>query len=98
MELREKSEIIKKDKEKEFIHKSEKLENTLLNIVKKIYKLKIIISELKRNIDLDIFLTKNLIDHYNDPNTQINILIRVENLEEGSVYYWTTEISRNKVY
>ena len=98
VELREKSEIIKKDKEKEFIHKSEKLENTLLNIVKKIYKLKIIISELKRNIDLDLFLTKNLIDHYNDPNTQINILIRVENFEEGSVYYWITEISRNKVY
>lgn len=96
VEMREKSEIVKKDREKEFVHKSEKLENTLLNIVKKIYKLKIIISELKRNIDLDIFLTKNLIDHYNDPNTQINILIRVENFEEGSVYYWTSEIFHNR--
>lgn len=96
VEMREKSEIVKKEREKEFVHKSEKLENTLLNIVKKIYKLKIIISELKRNIDLDIFLTKNLIDHYNDPNTQINILIRVENFEEGSVYYWTSEIFHNR--
>ena len=96
VEMREKSEIVKKDREKEFVHKSEKLENTLLNIVKKIYKLKIIISELKRNIDLDIFLTKNLIDHYNDLNTQINILIRVENFEEGSVYYWTSEIFHNR--
>ena len=96
VEMREKSEIVKKNREKEFVHKSEKLENTLLNIVKKIYKLKIIISELKRNIDLDIFLTKNLIDHYNDPNTQINILIRVENFEEGSVYYWTSEIFHNR--
>ena len=90
-----KSEIVK-NKEREFVHKSEKLENTLLNIVKKIYKLKIIISELKRNIDLDIFLTKNLIDHYNDPNTQINILIRVENFEEGTVYYWTSEVFHNR--
>ena len=90
----QKSEIVKKDKA--FIHKSEKLENTLHNITKKIQKLKAIINELNRNIDLDIFLTKNLIDHYNDPDTPVNILIRVENFEEGSVYYWTTEIFYNR--
>ena len=90
----QKSEIVKKDKA--FVHKSEKLENTLHNITKKIQKLKAIINELNRNIDLDIFLTKNLIDHYNDPDTPVNILIRVENFEEGSVYYWTTEIFYNR--
>ena len=47
------------------------------------------IEDLKRNVDLELFLSKNLIDHYNDPNTPMNIFIRVNNYEEGNVYYWT---------
>ena len=94
-----KSEIVRnknKNSENNFQHKSEKLENTLTNIIKKISKLKIIISDLKRNVNLDIFLSKNLIDHYNNPNTKINIFIRVENYEEGKIYYWTPEIFQNR--
>ena len=53
------------------------------------YKLKGIIKDLKRNVDLDLFLNINLIDHCNDPNTLTNIFIRVENYEEENVYYWT---------
>ena len=93
-----KSEIVRnknKNTENNFQHKSEKLENTLSNIIKKISKLKIIISDLKRNVNLDIFLSKNLIDHYNNSNTKINIFIRVENYEEGKIYYWI-EIFQNK--
>ena len=55
------SEVVRS--ENEFTHKSEILENKLINIVKKIYKLKGIIEDLKRNVDLDLFLSKNLIDH-----------------------------------
>ena len=88
------SEVVRS--ENEFIHKSELLENKLINIVKKIYKLKGIIEDLKRNVDLDLFLSKNLIDHYNDPNTPINIFIRVENYEEGQVYYWPQNIFHDR--
>ena len=68
---------------------NEKLEIKLINIVKKIHKFKVFIDDLKRNVELDLFLSKNLIDHYNDPNTPMNIFIRVNNYEEGNVYYWT---------
>ena len=96
-----KSEIIYNNKnnkniENNFQHESEKLENTLINIYKKISKLKIIISDLKRKVDLDIFLTKNLIEHYNENKSPINIFIRVENFEEGKVYYWSNEIFQNR--
>ena len=80
----------------EFTHKSEKLENKLINIVKKMYKLKGIIEDLKRNVELDLFLSKNLIDHYNDPHTPVNIFIRVENYEEGNVYYWDQNIFHDR--
>ena len=68
---------------------NEKLEIKLINIVKKIHKFKVFIDNLKRNVELDLFLSKNLIDHYNDPNTPMNIFIRVNNYEEGNVYFWT---------
>lgn len=100
VELREKNDIIRKEnqkKDKEFIHKSEKLELTLQNIVKKLNKMKIIMSELKRNINMDIFLSKNLLEHFSDnKNSAVNILIRVENYEEGTVYYWSTETFQNR--
>ena len=82
--------------ENEFMHKSEKLENKLINIVKKMFKLKNMIENLKRNVDMDLFLTKNLIDHYNDPNSPVNVLIRVENYEEGKVYYWSQSIFNDR--
>ena len=88
------SEVVKS--ENEFIHNSEKLENKLINIVKKMYKFKGIIEDLKRNVDLDLFLSKNLIDHYNDSNTPTNIFIRVENHEEGQVYYWSQSIFNDR--
>jgi len=65
-------------KDKEFIHKSEKLEQNLHNIIKKINKLKIILTELKRNINLEVFLSKNILEKIsNNKNQQTNILIRV---------------------
>jgi hypothetical protein len=74
----------------------ENLENKLINIVKKIQKFKVMIDDLKRNVDLDLFLSKNLIDHYNNPNTPINIFIRVNNYEEGNVCYWTQNIFNDR--
>ena len=54
-------------------------------------------SELKRNINMDVFLSKNLLEHFNDnKNASTNILIRVENYEEGTVYYWSTETFQNR--
>ena len=93
-----KSEIVrnKNKNSKNNFQQSEKLENKPTKIIKKISKLKIIILELKRNVDLDIFLNKNLVDHYNNSNTKINIFIRVENYEEGKIYYWTPEIFQNR--
>lgn len=74
----------------------ENLENKLINIVKKIQKFKVMIDDLKRNIDLDLFLSKNLIEHYNNSNTPINIFIRVNNYEEGNVCYWTQNIFNDR--
>jgi hypothetical protein len=81
-EIRENNDVLKRENQKkqqsEFIHKSEKLEQTLTNVVKKLNKMKIIIVELKRNIQMDVFLSKNLLDHIHDnKNSQTNILIRV---------------------
>ena len=98
-EIKEKNEMIKREqakKQQEFIHKSEKLENNLTNILKKISKMKIIINELKRNINLDVALQKNLLEELDQINTPTNIVIRVENYEEGTVYYWNTETFHNR--
>ena len=98
-EIKEKNEMLKREqakKQQEFIHKSEKLENNLTNILKKISKMKIIINELKRNINLDVALHKNLLEELDEINTPTNIVIRVENYEEGTVYYWNTETFHNR--
>ena len=58
--------------------------------------MKIIINELKRNINLDVVLQKNLLDELEEINSPTNILIRVENYEEGTVYYWSTETFHNR--
>jgi len=80
-ENKEKNDVIRREnekKDKEFIHKSEKLEQNLHNIIKKINKLKIILTELKRNINLEVFLSKNILEKItNSKNPQTNILIRV---------------------
>jgi len=99
LEIKEKNETLRREKAKhqqEIMHKSEKLENNLINILKKISKMKIIINELKRNINLDVVLEKNLLDELEEINTSNNILIRVENYEEGTVYYWSTETFHNR--
>ena len=87
-----KSEVIREENQ----NKIEKLENTLINVVKKIYKFKSLIDDLKRNVELDLFLSKNLIDHYNDQSTPINIFIRINNYEEGNVCYWTQNIFNDR--
>ena len=85
------SEVIKEEKQN-----NENLETTLVNIVKKIDKFKVMIDDLKRNYDLDLFLSKNLIDHYNNKDTPINIFIRINNYEEGNVIYWTQNILNDR--
>ena len=77
--------------EADYTHINEKFEKKLINIYKKIYKFNSIIEDLSRQVKLDLYLTKNLIDHLNNPNTPIDIFIRVENYEQGCVYYWTAD-------
>jgi kinesin family member 13 len=100
VELRERNDMIRKEnikKGREFAHSSEKLESQLNNMFKKLNKMKIIMTELKRNINMEIFLSKNLLDHFSDnKNASTNLLIRVENYEEGTVYYWNTETFQNR--
>jgi hypothetical protein len=81
-------------KESELIKKSEKLESNLTIIMKKLSKLKIIIKEFKRNINLEVNLQSNVME---DGEEKVpNIIIRVENYEEGTVYYWTAETFHNR--
>ena len=89
------SEVVR-DENQNNKNEQEQLINKLTNIVKKIFKIKGIIEDLNRNVDLDLFLSKNLIDHYNDPNTPVNIFIRVENFEEGDVYYWSQNVFNDR--
>ena len=88
------SEVVREENQSS--QKSQLLENKLINIVKKIYKIRGIIEDLKRNVKLELFLSKNLIDHFNNPETPINILFRVENFEEGNVYYWSQNIFNDR--
>lgn len=81
-ENREKNEIIKKEKikkEGEILHKSEKLESTLHNLMRKLNKMKIIVSELRRNFSLEIHLSKNLLEYLKDSKLcTTNVQIRVK--------------------
>lgn len=99
-ELRKKEEL---DKQQDIIHKSAKLEQTLHNVMKKVNKMKIIIQELKRNVNLDIQISKDISEHISTMDQSngkskaiIIILIKVENYEEGSVYYWNLETFQNR--
>ena len=92
-----KQKVIEKYKQSEVIgevdytHINEKFEKKIINLYKKIYKFNSIIEDLNRQVKIDLYLSKNLIDHYNNPNAPINVFIRVENYEEGNVYYWTPD-------
>ena len=98
-ELKELNE--KKGREQEFqnmqfIDKSEKMKNNLITILKKISKLEIINKELKRKINLKPTIQKNLSEKNFIEDTNTSIIIRVENYEEGEVYYWTAETFINR--
>ena len=109
-EIKEKKDHQKKENNKktqELVHKSEKLEQSLHIVVRKLNKLKIICNELRRNVSLEIFLTKNFSEIFSSEttktdNTIINVKviilsnIQVENYEEGTVYYWNTETFYNR--
>ena len=96
-EIKEKNELMKLEqtkKENEMIKKSEKLESNLTIIMKKLSKIKIIIKEFKRNINLEVNLQSNVMEDGEEKTP--NIIIRVENYEEGTVYYWTAETFHNR--
>ena len=57
-------------------------------------KMKIIISELKRNINLDVDIETTSPDAASQATPKI--MIRVENFEEGTVYYWPIETFHNR--
>ena len=98
-ELKEKNELKKREqalKNKEFIHSNEKLKNNLINIIKKISKMDIIINDLKRKINLKVTIQKNLLQENFEFNSTANLMIRVENNEEGTVYYWNPETFQNR--
>ena len=98
-ELREKNELKRREqalKNKEFIQANEKLKNNLITIIKKISKIDIINKDLKRKIKLKVAIQKDLIEETSEFNTTANLMIRVENYEEGTVYYWNTETFQNR--
>jgi len=81
-EIKEKMDNQKKENNKrtqELVHKSEKLEQSLHIVVRKLNKLKIICNELKRNVSLEIFLTKNFSEMFSaDTNKTDNTIINVK--------------------
>ena len=94
LEIREKSEI-KKLTESQIVQSKEKLEKNLIILIKKFAKIKLMISELKLNINLEVVLHKNFLDK-KEINSNPDIKIRVENYEEGTVYYWNMETFHNR--
>ena len=56
----------------------------------------IIINDLRRKINLKVAIQKNLLQENSELNSTANLMIRVENYEEGSVYYWNTETFQNR--
>ena len=95
--------IFSNSKEKEKFNKENKikLEKTLRSVVRKLNKLRIICSEFKRNITFDVNLLKedlemkfSLAPRENLPD----LCIKVQNFEEGTVYYWSTETFYKRYY
>ena len=56
----------------------------------------IIMNDLKRDINLKVIIQKNLEEESSEFNTSANLMIRVENYEEGTVYYWNIETFQNR--
>ena len=86
-EIKEKNELMKLEqakKENEMIRKSEKLESNLKIIMKKLSKLKIIMKEFKRNVNIEVNLETDAIEFGEEKPP--NIVLRIENYEEGTVY------------
>ena len=73
----------------------EKLIKNLIIVLRKIEKIKLMISELKREINIDVNLSKDFLER-NQLDSEPNIIIRVENHEEGIVYYWDLETFHNR--
>ena len=97
-EIREKNEMMKIAQAKNdnnYAQKIVKLEKSLTNILKKLTKIKIIIAEFKRNMNIEVILQKNFMDP-KEINSAPIIIIRVENYEEGTVYYWNPETFHNR--
>jgi len=62
-------------------HKSSKLEQNLQNILRKLHKMKIITSETRRNVNLEVVLLKDVAEYLGENNSSnTNILIRVINI------------------
>ena len=95
-EERKRKEIIEKEKSKKEIENSkedkEKLEKNLTIILKKIKKFNVIIEDFKRDIKLEPIIIEddNEKSLFNISDSS-KIIIRVENYEEGTVYYWPPE-------
>ena len=98
LEIREKKEMSKLSNSRIIINNKqnkEKLEKNLIILLRKLAKLKLMISELKREIDIEVILQKDFMEKkelYIAPE----IKIRVQNYEEGSVYYWNAETFHNR--
>ena len=97
-EIREKNEmqkIIESKNKKNIKHDKEKFEKNLIILLKKLAKIKLMISELNREINLEVILQKNFLEK-EELNSVPNIKIKVENYEDGSVYYWDLETFHNR--
>ena len=98
LEIREKDELMKfslKRSETKIKHEKEKFQKNILILLKKLSKIKLIISEFRREINLELILQKNFLD-LNSQNSEPNVKIKVSNYEEGTVYYWTSETFHNR--
>ena len=98
LEIREKNEMQKIVYSKNNINikqDKEKLEKNLIILLRKLAKIKLMISELKREINLEVLLQKNFMEK-EELNSMPNINIKIENYEEGSVYYWDLETFHNR--
>ena len=97
-EIREKIEmqkIIDSQNKKDIKHDKEKLEKNLIILLRKLAKIKLMLIELKRDINLEAVLQKNFMEK-EEINSVPNIKIKIENYEENSVYYWDLETFHNR--
>ena len=97
-EIREKKEmqkILGSKNSTDIKHDKEKLEKNLIILLRKLAKIKLMILELKREINLEVILQKNFMEK-EELNTVPTIKIKIENYEDGTVYYWNMETFHNR--